>query len=201
VEEAVMVSLPEELATREAAARRRVEELQVGVAELTARLVEAREALSRLTITRETVGQVLSELATRSPGVSGAYSGAGAVPQAGASPGVARERGARVPRSAAGRVVPPWRAGLDAGVLPGLYRDLVEVVMDAPGPVQAKQIVPRVGLPATTAKIEGTRGKLKRLVERGWLLEVEPGMFTAARTGPQHGTSAQTGRVSGAPRS
>jgi len=168
---------------------------------LTARLEEAREVLSRLTITRETVGQVLSELATRSPGAAEERSGVGAVPQDGTSPGAARESRARVPRSAAGRVVPAWRAGLDAGVLPGLYRDLVEVVTDAPGPVQAKQIVPRVGLPATTAGIEGTRGKLKRLVERGWLAETEPGMFTAARTAPDSGTSAQTGRAGGAPRS
>ncbi|WP_328841023.1 hypothetical protein [Streptomyces europaeiscabiei] len=50
-------------------------------------------------------------------------------------------------------------------------------------PVQAKQIVPRIGLPAVTAKIEGTRGKLKRLVGRGWLVEDAPGQFTVARPG------------------
>jgi hypothetical protein len=55
------------------------------------------------------------------------------------------------------------------------------VVADAPGPVRAKQIVPRIGLPAETGKIEGTRSKLKRLVERGWLDEDTPGMFTPAR--------------------
>ncbi|MFJ4633918.1 hypothetical protein [Streptomyces sp. NPDC088847] len=47
--------------------------------------------------------------------------------------------------------------------------------------MQAKQIVPRIGLEATTAKIEGTRGKLKRLVERGWLDEDAPGRFTLDR--------------------
>ncbi|MFH9969402.1 hypothetical protein ACH4PR_50595 [Streptomyces mirabilis] len=31
-----------------------------------------------------------------------------------------------------------------------------------------------------TAKIEGTRGKLKRLVERGWLREERPGLFALA---------------------
>lgn len=46
-------------------------------------------------------------------------------------------------------------------VLPDVYRDIVEVVADAAKPVQAKQIVPRIGLPTVTAKIEGTRGKLK----------------------------------------
>ncbi|GGZ98646.1 hypothetical protein GCM10010303_04380 [Streptomyces purpurascens] len=46
---------------------------------------------------------------------------------------------------------------LDA--LPDVYRDIVEVVADASTPMQAKQIVPRIGLPAVTAKIEGTRWK------------------------------------------
>ncbi|MFF2411452.1 hypothetical protein [Streptomyces sp. NPDC058092] len=62
--------------------------------------------------------------------------------------------------------------------LPPVYRDIVDVVDDAPGPVQAKQIVPRIGLPAKTSKIEGTRSKLKRLVERDWLDEERPGLFT-----------------------
>lgn len=55
------------------------------------------------------------------------------------------------------------------------------MVADAPGPVRAKQIVPRIGLPAEAGKIEGTRSKLKRLVERGWLDEDVPGLFTLAR--------------------
>lgn len=79
--------------------------------------------------------------------------------------------------------VPPWREGLVVQVLPDAYRDIVEIVADAPGPLQAKQIVPRIGLEATTAKIEGTRGKLKRLMERGWLDEDAPGRFTLARHG------------------
>lgn len=70
---------------------------------------------------------------------------------------------------------------MGAEVLPQVYRDILEVVADAPGPVRAKQIVPRIGLPAETGKIEGTRSKLKRLVERGWLDEDTPGMFTPAR--------------------
>jgi hypothetical protein len=56
-----MVSLPEELQAREAAARQRVEELQVEAAELAVRLAKAREDLSRWEITRETVTQVLAK--------------------------------------------------------------------------------------------------------------------------------------------
>ncbi|MEV6949707.1 hypothetical protein AB0N07_48995 [Streptomyces sp. NPDC051172] len=77
-------------------------------------------------------------------------------------------------------MVPHRREGLSPDVLPDVYRDIVEVVADAPGPVQAKQVVPRIGLPAVAAKIEGTRGKLKRLVERGWLREERPGLFSLA---------------------
>jgi hypothetical protein len=71
-------------------------------------------------------------------------------------------------------LVPHWREGLTTDV----YRDIVEVVADAVGPMPAKQIVPRIGLPAVTAKIGGTRGKPKRLVERGRLIEL-----TLRRTG------------------
>jgi hypothetical protein len=80
-------------------------------------------------------------------------------------------------------MVPYWQEGLSVEALPDVYRDVMEVIADAGKPMQAKQIVPRIGLPAVTAKIEGTRGKLKRLVERGWLVEPEPGQFTVAHAG------------------
>ncbi|MCH5677268.1 hypothetical protein [Streptomyces gilvus] len=156
-----MVSLPEELQAREAAARQRVEELQAEAAELAVRLEKVREDLSRLEITRETVAQVLAELS--------------------AAEDVPEPQEAPAPHGIGVMAVPPWREGLVVGVLPDVYRDIVEIVADASGPLQAKQIVPRIGLEATTAKIEGTRGKLKRLVERGWLAEDAPGRFTLAR--------------------
>ncbi|WP_269859649.1 hypothetical protein [Streptomyces sp. RPT161] len=53
--------------------------------------------------------------------------------------------------------VPNWQPGMGPEVLPRVYRDIVEVVVDAPGPARAKQIVPRIGLPAETGKTEGTR--------------------------------------------
>jgi hypothetical protein len=36
------------------------------------------------------------------------------------------------------------------------------------------------------AKVEGLRGKLKRLTERGWLTEEEPGMFALAEQVRRH---------------
>jgi len=79
--------------------------------------------------------------------------------------------------------VPPWRPGLEASVLPEAYRDLLEVAEDAGRPLRAGQIAAAAGLSTDKAKVEGLRSKLKRLVERGWLAEAGPGLFTLpART-------------------
>lgn len=169
-----MVSLPEELQAREAAARRHVEELETEAAALALRLEKAREDLSRLEITRETIAQVLAEMSVPETELK--------VPAADAP----ETNETSTPHGVGVMMVPPWREGLVVAVLPDVYRDIVEVIADAPGPLQAKQIVPRIGLPTTTGKIEGTRGKLKRLVERGWLDEDAPGQFTLARQGPGH---------------
>jgi hypothetical protein len=170
-----MGSLFEELEAREAAARVRVEELEAELAELAGKLGAAREVLERLRVTRETVAEVLAEMA---PGVVGVPVDPG---EASAGP-VAPSAYAGAERQVIGVLtVPKWQPGMGTEVLPRVYRDIVEVVADAPGPVRAKQIVPRIGLPAETGKIEGTRSKLKRLVERGWLDEDVPGLFTVAR--------------------
>jgi hypothetical protein len=174
VEEATLMgSLIEELEARELAARTRVEALETEITELTARLEGEREAWSRLRITRETVAEVITDLGG---------SGTTAPVAVGPEPEVAVEPEVRVVGAI---MVPHWREGLSVDVLPDVYRDIVEVVADAAKPMQAKQIVPRIGLPAVSGKIEGTRGKLKRLVERGWLMEDQPGRFTAAHPGAQ----------------
>jgi hypothetical protein len=166
LEEAVsMVSLIEELEAREAAARVRVEELESQIAELTARLEAERETWSRLRVTRETVAEVVAEMS---------------VPDTAGEPGPEEPAEPAPVRVVGAVMVPHWREGLSVDALPDVYRDIVEVVADASTPMQAKQIVPRIGLPAVTAKIEGTRGKLKRLVERGWLTEDQPGLFALA---------------------
>ncbi|GAA1929596.1 hypothetical protein GCM10009716_41580 [Streptomyces sodiiphilus] len=96
--------------------------------------------------------------------------------------------------------VPKWQPGIDAGVLPREYRDILEVVSDAPGPVRAKQIVPRIGLPVRSGKIEGTRAKLKRPVERGWLDEDDPGLFAPARRRRADSSMPRPGQCSSAAR-
>lgn len=170
-----MGSLFDAIEAEEAVVRERVEELESRVAELMVRLEAERERLSRLVITRETAGEILARMAPSDPGET--VREAPPTAEEVVSPFAGAER-----RVVGVLAVPKWRPGLEPGVLPRDYQDILEVVGDAPGPVRAKQIVPRIGLPAETAKIEGTRAKLKRLVERGWLDEDSPGLFTPSRT-------------------
>lgn len=174
-----MGSLIDELQRREAAARAEAEELRGRIAELAERLAGVEERLSRLVITREMVDELLNEAGADGPPTAGLE--VAARPGAGSSPvtGVL--------------AVPPWRAGLEASVLPQAYRDLVEVAEDAGRPLRAAQIAAAAGLSTDKAKVETLRSKLKRLVERGWLAEeAGPGLFTLpARAG--NGTGEATG--------
>jgi len=170
-----MGSLLEELARREAAARKRIEEIREQIERLQENLAAEEEALSRLVVTRETVREILGEAAGGRPradvdaGMAGgvddpeAASAAEAVTAGGSPIGVV--------------TVPAWRPGTDASVLPQAYRDVLEVLVDAGRPLRAKQLVVLLGLPPEAAKVEGLRSKLKRLVTRGWLTEDAPGMF------------------------
>ena len=64
--------------------------------------------------------------------------------------------------------------------LPVAYRDVVEVLADAGMPLCARQVCQAVGVGAEPRHREGMRIKLKRLVERGWLVEATPGLFACA---------------------
>ncbi|MCX4791588.1 hypothetical protein OG369_37470 [Streptomyces sp. NBC_01221] len=158
-----MGSLFGELEARQAAVRARVEDLEGQIAALTGLLGTERGRLDRLTVTRET----LEELAAEGVAVDAVAPSVQAEPVGGG--GVVGVQ-----------TVTVWREGMTSADLPPVYRDIVDVVDDAPGPVQAKQVVPRIGLPAQTSKIETTRSKLKRLVERGWLEEETAGLFTVS---------------------
>ncbi|MFE4583042.1 hypothetical protein [Streptomyces chartreusis] len=79
------------------------------------------------------------------------------------------------------RLVPQWTPELRVEVLPGSYRDIVEVLMDAVHPMRAHHICAALGLSTDKSKVEGFRSKLIRLVERGWLVEQGPGLFTPGR--------------------
>ncbi|WP_405645221.1 hypothetical protein [Streptomyces sp. NBC_00019] len=166
--EAAMVSWLEELDRRETAAREEIAELRDQIEELTSRLAEREDVLSRLQITRETMTEILSGNDTVS--VAGVEAGAG-------------EAEMEEPRLPAGspvgvRLVPQWTPELAVEVLPGPYRDIVEVLQDAVHPMRAHHLCAALGLSTDKSKVEGFRSKLKRLVERGWLMEEGPGLFT-----------------------
>lgn len=173
-----MGSLVDELRRREAAARAEAEELRGRIAQLAERLAGVEERLSRLVIARETVDEVLSEAGADVP------------------PAVGTEVTGPVhaPVTVA-LAVPPWRAGLEASVLPQAYRDLLEVAEDAGRPLRAAQIAAAAGLSTDKAKVETLRSKLKRLAERGWLAEgAGPGLFALpARAGNGTGEAAEPG--------
>jgi uncharacterized coiled-coil protein SlyX len=178
-----MGSLLEELERREAAARAEAEELRGRIAELTERLAGVEERLARLVVTRETVEEVLGAALEVPPA-----SPAGQPPSAAAGAGAGRSPVIGVV------TVPPWRAGLEVSVLPRDYRDLLEVAEDAGRPVRAAQIAAAAGLSTQRGKVESLRGKLKRLVERGWLAEERPGLFALpARGGGRAGEGGKPG--------
>lgn len=159
-----MVSWLEEIERREAAARAEISELRARMEELAGRVAEREAVLSRLEITRETMTEILS-----GEGVVSVDEAAEEVPLP-------------VDRSGAGspvgvRLVPQWELGVEADVLPRSYRDVVEVLQDAVRPMRAHHLCAALGLPTDKNKVEGFRSKLKRLVERGWLAEDEPGLF------------------------
>ncbi|MGQ4438342.1 hypothetical protein ACN6LI_005119 [Streptomyces violaceoruber] len=164
--EAAMVSWLEEIERRAAAARAEISELRSRMEELAGRLAEREAVLSRLEITRETMTEILSG---EGPVTVSVDEAAGEVPLP-------------VDRSGAGspvgvRLVPQWEPGVEADVLPRSYRDVVEVMQDAVHPMRAHHLCAALGLSTDKNKVEGFRSKLKRLVERGWLAEDEPGLF------------------------
>lgn len=157
-----MSSLLEELARREAAARRRIEEIREQIAARTSQMQDEQDCLSRLTITRETVEEILGEAPQLLDGPNG---------QAGDAVGTA-------PPVLGVVTVPHWQPGMNTAVLPCAYRDAVEIMADAGRAIRAGQIAVAMGLPDEAAKREGLRSKLKRLVGRGWAKEEGPGLFT-----------------------
>jgi hypothetical protein len=162
-----MGSLLEALEAREAAARARVEALQAEMDRLAEQVAAEQELLGRLEITRQTVVEVLAGDAM--PSGDGSV-GIGPDPNVGG--------GAAAPR--VGTKVPVFGQDGNGHGLPVAYRDVVEVLADA-GPLRAAQVCQAVGIGAEPRHREGMRIKLKRLVERGWLVETEPGLFACAQ--------------------
>jgi hypothetical protein len=64
------------------------------------------------------------------------------------------------------------------------YRQIAAVFAGAAGAMRCKDVLAAIGVPqATASQRESMRSKLKRLVERGVLVEAEPGLFELSAGG------------------
>ncbi|MFE6339102.1 hypothetical protein ACFVP3_39770 [Streptomyces sp. NPDC057806] len=137
------------LEAREKKVREEVARLREEAERVEAALGEAERALQRLADARVTVAEVLAE-----------------PPVAVAEPVVSA-------------VVPRRTEGMTAAVLPADYQRIMSVLESAAREgMRCQQLAAALGLQAVPAKVEGLRSKAKRLVERGWALQVRPGVFT-----------------------
>jgi hypothetical protein len=139
-----------------------VEALQAELDRLAEQLAADQALLERLEITRQVVLEVL---AGQAPGDQAA-----AVSEAG--------MGAAPPRM--GVPVAVFGPDGDGRGLPTAYRDVVEVLADAGVPLRARQVCQAVGTGAERGSGRGCGSSPERLVERGWLVEVSPGLFACA---------------------
>lgn len=153
------------LEAKESAARERVEQTREEAVRIAAVLDEAERALERLVIAREAVVEVLAEPAVQA--VAPVEEAVESVAAVGA-----------VPRS----TVPYRRGGLTSTVLAPDYQRIMSVVEAEAAAgregIRARALAAALGLEAVPAKIEGVRCKAGRLVERGWLAQHQPGVFS-----------------------
>ncbi|MFF9221637.1 hypothetical protein [Streptomyces viridosporus] len=143
------------LEAREKKVREEVARLREEAERVQAALGEAECALQRLVDARVTVAEVL----------------------AGPTAAVAEP----VRKAVAGSVVPHRTEGMTVSVLAPDYQRIVSVLESEAGHegMRCQQLAAALGLQAVPAKVEGLRSKAKRLVERGWAVQVRPGVFTA----------------------
>lgn len=151
-----MVSVDRLLDDHEVVVRADVEACDRELAAVAARLEAARRELEHVQIAKGMLRKLLYDAEPVAPAVPG-----------------------EVVEPAVG-IVPDWRADLGAGVLPGGYRMLYQVLAQAGDGMKCKELSVALGFGTEHAKVEGVRAKLKRLLERGWVRRDAGGVFTAA---------------------
>jgi hypothetical protein len=171
-----MASWQEELARRLAESRQRIEDLRRELLGVQSRLEAEEDRLSRLEITQETMQEILGVTARAGEPVVDDVAAGVREAEPEAEPEAVPEPEPEMVRRGV-MLVPPWEPGVEISVLPAAYRDVLEVLADAGEAMRAVRISAALGLGESAAKVEGLRGKLKRLRQRGWLTEDEPGMF------------------------
>ena len=152
----------EEHAARELASRLRAE------------IAEVEERLAALAITRRTAAQLLEEVPPEQATESGPppKNGGGTSPQP--SMDDASETTRLHEESSLGKQQPP----MPSGPLTELNRKIVTLVASADRPMSPKDVViPLVDKGAPRTEIERMRHRLNRLVTKGYLQQVGPGLY------------------------
>ncbi|MEU3262327.1 hypothetical protein ABZ663_30880 [Streptomyces albidoflavus] len=76
-------------------------------------------------------------------------------------------------------LIPHREPGVEEDALPWDCQRIITAVRQAAGPVMAREVGEAVGVDISVkAKLEPLRGKLVRLVDRGWLRKLPDGRFT-----------------------
>ncbi|MEV0150118.1 MULTISPECIES: hypothetical protein [unclassified Nonomuraea] len=76
-----------------------------------------------------------------------------------------------------GRLIPFRHEATGVDLLPADYQALLAAVRSGQAPLPCKTICEQLGLSTQPGQVEGTRAKLNRLVERGWLRKTAAGAF------------------------
>ncbi|MGW3210878.1 hypothetical protein ACWDBC_01285 [Streptomyces parvus] len=149
------------------------------VARLRAEIAEAEERLAELAITRRTAAQLLEEAPPGKPTASGGSAGGRDGGHTQSSTDGASE--ATESESDTGSA-PGGQAGTQhSGRLTELNRKVVTLVGSADRPMSPKDVViPLIDKSAPRAEIERMRHRLNRLVNKGHLKQVGPGLYTGA---------------------
>ncbi|WP_236054674.1 hypothetical protein, partial [Streptomyces musisoli] len=155
-----MPSMRAVLEARRKAAAVRVEELEAELERVRVALADAEEALSRRVIGLEQYLEALAEADEPAEGT-----------------GRVSQRKPVGPR----RAVPHRQNAAAADELSPDYQALMAAAVEAGGDgLGARRAAVVLGWDSASAsRVEGARARLKRLVERGWLVEVKPGRFIA----------------------
>jgi hypothetical protein len=153
-----VLSLLERIAARRA-------ELTEQAQHLTKQLADVQHELDRVSVAEQVVTQMLAEPEPEPEPVGRDTPVPATSTAAGASSG-------------SGSVIIPYRHQVSGvGELSADYRLLLQTVTDAGNPLICKRICQAAGLGTESGQVEGTRAKLNRLAERGWLRKMPNGSF------------------------
>ncbi|MFG2560013.1 hypothetical protein [Streptomyces sp. NPDC048496] len=155
------------------------------VARLRAEIAETEERLAALAITRRTAAQLLEETLPGKPTASGGSAegrdGVHAQSSTNGASGATESDAESAPGGQQRRRTDNQQGSKLSGRLTELNRKVVTLVGSADRPMSPKDaVIPLVDKSAPRAEIERMRHRLNRLVNKGFLKQVGPGLYTGA---------------------